>query len=236
MNYEALKRHIKNENDHWWFKARREIIKNILKKLKVQKLKILDFGAGSGTNIEILKEFGNVEVYEKNKMINFFLKKKFKKNKKIKIIDNYKNKKYDLILAADVIEHIKKDNIIVKNLWKILKKNGKIIITVPSYQFLFSKKDEDLKHYRRYNINKLKKLISKFKTIKCSYFNFFLFIPLSILILIFKLFRIQFINSAEKTPNKYLNKILYLIFKTEKFLINRLNFPFGLSIIFVGEK
>jgi 2-polyprenyl-3-methyl-5-hydroxy-6-metoxy-1,4-benzoquinol methylase len=199
MNYKSLSRHIKNENDQWWFKARREIIKNILIKLKVNKLKILDFGAGSGTNIETLKKFGNVEVYEKNKLINIFIKKKFKNDKKIKVINNYANKKYDLILAADVIEHIKKDNIIIK-------------------------------------IYNLKKLLKEFKEIKCSYFNFFLFIPLSIMILYYKIFKIQFIDSAEKTPNKYLNKILYLIFKTEKFLINAFNFPLGLSIIFVGKK
>ena len=62
---------------------------------------------------------------------------------------------------------------LLTSLNKILKKNGLIIVTVPAYQFLFSKKDQALKHFRRYNItNGLKKLFnSDFKTLKISYFN-----------------------------------------------------------------
>ena len=81
-----------------------------------------------------------------------------------------------MILAADVIEHIKNDKQIVKSLNKILKKNGLIVVTVPAYQFLFSKKDQALKHFRRYNLNGLKKLFnSDFKTLKISYYNSLLF-------------------------------------------------------------
>ena len=45
----------------------------------------------------------------------------------------------------------------MKDLKKFLKKDGHILITVPAYQFLFSKKDEVLGHYRRYNKKLLKK-------------------------------------------------------------------------------
>jgi 2-polyprenyl-3-methyl-5-hydroxy-6-metoxy-1,4-benzoquinol methylase len=51
---------------------------------------------------------------------------------------------YDIILLADVIEHVKKPKILINNLKKFLKKDGQIIITVPAYQFLFSKKDKVL--------------------------------------------------------------------------------------------
>ena len=39
---------------------------------------------------------------------------------------------------------------------KYFKDNGRIILTVPAYQSLFSKHDKELKHFRRYN----KKIIS----------------------------------------------------------------------------
>ena len=145
--------------------------------------------------------------------------------------------KFDLILAADVIEHIKNDILIVKKLKNYLKEiSGIMIITVPAYQFLFSKKDKELKHYRRYNVTTLSKLLSEFQLLKITYFNFFLFLPLSFLILFCKFLNINFIQKAEETPISILNTILYTIFKIEKYFINFIKFPFGLSILCICQK
>ena len=236
MKKETFERHISNEKNHWWFKGRREIISKVIKNNFRKKLQILDFGAGSGTNIDVLSKFGKVHIYEKNKKMNNYLKKKYSKSKKVKSIQNFKNEKYDLIVAADVIEHIQNDKKAIKDLTNTLKKNGKILITVPAFQFLFSKKDVQLKHYRRYNIKNFKFLMKDLKIIKITYFNFVLFIPLSLVILFLKIFQIDFINYAEKTPNKFINTIFYNLFSFEKNLINTLYFPFGLSILFLGQK
>ncbi len=229
---------IDNESKHWWFKARREILNKQIKKYSAKKkMSILDFGSGSGTNIYMLSKYGEVDVYEKDNKTSNFLKKKFNKNG-IKIIKKcFSKKRYDLILAADVIEHIKNDKKIINNLNKILKKNGLIIVTVPAYQFLFSKKDQALKHFRRYNLNGLKKLFnSDFKTLKISYYNSLLFIPIATAIIFFKLINHQFINEVEKKPNNILNYIFYSLFKFEKFILKYFNFPFGISIISVFKK
>ena len=229
---------IANESKHWWFKARREILNYQIKKYSKKKnMSILDFGSGSGTNINMLSEYGKVDVYEKDKETSNFLKKKYKQ-KRISVLKKcFSKKKYDLILAADVIEHIKNDKKIINNLNKILKKNGLIIVTVPAYQSLFSKKDQALKHFRRYNRNSLKKLFnSNFKTLKISYYNSLLFIPIAIAIIFFKLINRQFVNEVEVKPNNILNYILYSIFKFEKFILKYFNFPFGISIISIFKK
>ena len=54
-----------------------------------------------------------------------------------------------LILIADVIEHVKQPKNLLKDLKKFLKKDGRILITVPAYQFLFSKKDEALRSLQK---------------------------------------------------------------------------------------
>ena len=236
MKKETFERHISNEKKHWWFKGRREIISEVIKNNFKKKLQILDFGAGSGTNIDILSKFGKVHIYEKDKEMDSYLKKKYLKSKKVKSIQKLKNKKYDLIVAADVIEHIQNDKKAIKDLTDALKRDGKILITVPAFQFLFSKKDTQLKHYRRYNIKNFKVLMKDFEIIKITYFNFVLFIPLSIVILFLKVFRVDFINYAEKTPNNFVNMIFYNLFSFEKNLINFINFPFGLSILYLGQK
>ena len=243
MELKVYLRHIENEEAHWWFKARREIIYSIIKKninFENKKINILDCGAGSGTNISMLNKFGYVHVYEKDEKTSNFLKEKFKKSENIEIIQkpNNNNKEFfDLILAADVIEHVEDDEAILQYLSELLNKNGQILITVPAFNFLFSSKDKVLRHYRRYTKKNIKKIISKYFSItKLSYYNFFLFIPIAISIVFFKIFRINFIDSVEKKPNTILNSILFQIFHSEKFILNFLNFPFGLSLIVLAKK
>ena len=236
MQKDVYTRHIENEENHWWFVARREIIYSVIRRLKKNKLSILDFGAGSGTNIKTLTKLGSVDVYEVNPKMRSFLKTKFKKKTNVRIITKI-TKKYNLILAADVIEHIKNDKHVINNFYKFLKKNGHILVTVPAFDFLYSDKDVVLKHYRRYRKLNLQNLLSqKFKIKKLSYFNFFLFLPISISILILKIRKTKFIKFAETTPINFINSILKNIFLIEKYLLKFLNFPFGISLIALAKK
>ena len=235
------KLHIENEQEHWWYKARREIISSIISKFvfKNNKLKILDFGAGSGTNTIALSHYGEVYVYEKNKNALQHLKKKFEKISNIFVLDTInENIFFDLIIASDVIEHIKNDDEVIEFFSKVLKKDGNILITVPAYNFLYTERDKVIGHFRMYNSNMHKKKINKyFKIIKLSYYNFFLFF-LSIVHFVFlKLFKIKsLITSPENTPNSFFNNLFYKIFSSEKFFLKHLNFPVGASIVCLAKK
>ena len=230
MKNETFLRQIAHQKKHWWFQARKKIIFKIIGEIKLKRnLKILDFGAGSGVNTEMLSVFGKVDVFEKNKIALNFLRKNIKINKSFSNL-TMKENHYDFILLADVIEHIKKPKNTLAFLKKILKKNGYILITVPAYQFLFSKKDETLGHFRRYDKKSLLKEIYNFKLEKISYFNSLLFPLISLVTLWNKFFKVDYIKDVEKTPNFILNKFLYVIFSIESYLLKIFNFPFGISI------
>lgn len=104
------------------------------------------------------------------------------------------------------------------------------MITVPAYQFLFSYHDEINNHYRRYNIKTLKKILldNGFEIIKISYFNFFLFPPFLIIRMIDKIFNLK---RVEKEKKSIFNELLYQIFNFEKYLLRRINLPFGSSLL-----
>ena len=135
------------------------------------------------------------------------------------------------------IEHFENDKSLVEFLSRHLKPNGKLIVTVPAFQFLFSSYDVALHHYRRYSKSSFKKLFEKdFNILKLSYFNFFLFIPSCIVVLLMKILNIKFARKIQTTPNFFLNKLLYLIFASESFFLRFLSFPFGISLIIVVER
>ena len=168
------------------------------------------------------------------------IKETLKKNN-IKINKSFsklkmKKNHYDFILVADVIEHIKRPKSTLLFLKKILKKNGYILITVPAYQFLFSKKDEKLGHFRRYDKKSLLNEIINFKVVKVSYFNTLLYPLIATITLWNKFFKIDYIKDVEKTPNLFLNNLFYIIFSIESFLLKFFNLPFGVSIYIIIKK
>ena len=125
MDPRIYKLHIENEKEHWWYKGRREIISSIISKFvfKNNKLKILDFGAGSGANTIALSHYGEVYVYEKNENALQLLKKRFEKISNIFVLDAInENIFFDLIIASDVIEHIKNDDEVIEFFSKVFCK------------------------------------------------------------------------------------------------------------------
>ena len=240
MEIEFYKRQDEENENHWWFEGKKNIIFSILKKnTNRNNLKILDFGCGVGINTKMLSNFGNVTCFDQSTEAIKYLKKKFNNSEKISIVDSLDNCNglFDLIIASEVLEHIEDDEKEIKKLHKLLKPDGLFLATVPAYQFLFSIKDTKLQHKRRYNLSNFKSLVSPpFYTIKLSYYNFFLFLPITLGIIFYKLSKIDFIDRVEKKPNKLLNYLFYKIFVFESFFLNKINYPFGISIIFLGKK
>ena len=236
MKSDVYKRHIKNFSNHWWFQARKKIIEATISKNFKRKLNILDFGSGSGVNIRMLSKFGFVNIYEPHLKTAKYLKLKYQNTKKFKVLKKIGKNKFDLIILADVLEHIKYDKKELERLSGNLNKNGHILITVPAYKFLFSIKDKILGHHRRYNKSQISKLFKNFYTIKLTYFNFFLFIPISLIIIFYKILHINFIKKVESSPNFFVNKILFSIFMIEKKLIQFLDLPFGISLLGLFRK
>lgn len=81
---------------------------------------------------------------------------------------------FDSIYALNIVEHVKDDLLAIENIKKLLKPGGLMIILVPAYQKLFNIFDEELEHYRRYNMKMLDQLMVKnsLDIVHHQYFNF----------------------------------------------------------------
>ena len=56
MHRDIFERISVSNNSHWWFKSRRDIFRNLLKKINLNEPEILDYGSGVGANLSILKK------------------------------------------------------------------------------------------------------------------------------------------------------------------------------------
>tara|TARA_B100000029_G_C17609432_1_gene968891 strand:- start:3621 stop:4355 length:735 start_codon:yes stop_codon:yes gene_type:complete len=228
--------HIPLSNDfgNWWYFGRKEILKRLLLRQKfTSNINILEIGPGVGVNIEVLQNFGSVDILE----VDYYFIELIEKNHKLKINKVYKDfskieKKYDLIIFLDVLEHIENYEFFIQEVDKIMKDRGIGIMSVPAYQKLFSQHDKNLHHYRRYNWKLIKKHLEPyFKVINKIGYNF--------LLLPVRFIQIKIINSdiSDTTVSPILNFILTTIIKFEVLLFRlNLNLKFGLSLFAVFEK
>lgn len=135
--------------------------------------------------------------------------------------------KYDTIFLLNVLEHIQDDEEAIKNCSSLLTPGGKLIILTPAYSFLYATLDKELGHYRRYTVNRLKKLFThnQLNTQKGFYFN-----SLGIVAWLYsKILRLKSIPSKEM---KMFNRLVPI----SKF-IDTISFRrIGLSVIVVGKK
>lgn len=234
----------KFEDSYWWFTARSEVVRNIIKKVcKFENTPIvLDVGCGTGGFArDMMKDGFKVIGLDTSETALEYAKMRGVEVLYQMTLDKFdaKDKNIDAITILDVIEHIEDDKAVINDISNTLNSGKWLIATVPAYQWLWSRHDEIHMHYRRYKLNDFQNLIKNagFEIYFASYYNSFLFLPA-----VMKRF-LDKITGAEKKHTEpvevvsdRMNKLFDKIFKFEKKFLPSFRFPFGLSIILVAKK
>ena len=142
---------------------------------------------------------------------------------------------YDLIGAFDVIEHIDDDTAALASIAGKLKPRGKLVMTVPAHQWMWSAHDVVNHHKRRYSKRGLRRLIegSPLRLDGLGYFNSLLF-PVAVAER--SASRLRGKEDSDLTlPPKPLNLALERTFAAERHLIGRVPLPPGLSLFAVAS-
>lgn len=202
---------------------------------------ILEVGAGTGNLAQVLVDnypsLKELVLLEPDKRTCNKLIERFKGNKKIKIINHFtKDLKgytgyFDSILYNNVLEHVEEDLEEVKTSKNLLKVNGHTCVYSPAIMFLYSKFDNKLGHYRRYNKKDKLSLFSnsgmKVKVIKYSdIIGFFLWI------LKFKILKSNGEGNFPKQVKFFDKFLLPMNIIIEKYI----NLPFGKNILVVAKR
>jgi SAM-dependent methyltransferase len=149
---------------------------------------------------------------------------------------------FDVIGAFDVIEHIDDDMAVLCGIHKALKPKGRLVLTVPQHEFMWSSIDEFVHHKRRYN---RKKLLSKIESagFQVDYVTSFVFM-LFPLMLASRLFnRKQKMKATSADINKhvrfnpFVNRIFAWFMRIDEFMIaSRYSLPWGGTLLVVAKK
>jgi SAM-dependent methyltransferase len=228
------------DDRHWWYRARREILAELIRREGElpRDAAILEIGCGTGHNFAMLGQFGHVDALELDDEARAISEKRLGRtvmSSPLPELAGVPDHHYDLIGAFDVIEHIDDDAAALAAIATKLKPGGKFMMAVPAHPWMWTAHDVVNHHKRRYSKRALKTLVedSPMRLEKIGYFNSILF-PLAVAQRAAS--KVRGRDSADvKLPLPPINLALEKIFASERYLVGRLPLPMGLSLFAVAS-
>jgi 2-polyprenyl-3-methyl-5-hydroxy-6-metoxy-1,4-benzoquinol methylase len=246
MKREFADQYVALENDHWWFRARRVILKTLLDRDARWRpdLDVLEVGVGPGINLYSLYPPGlrlvglepdplSAEQARRRGAIPVYT------GQVESMPEEITRRRFDLITLFDVLEHVADDHLVLDIVRRQLKPDGHIILSMPAYTWMWGQQDVVSLHYRRYSLGGLRRLLRQhgYRIGKATYFNTLLFFPIVATRLADRFFRRAPLGSQSdfEYGSPRLDGIMYRVFAAERHLLRFLNFPFGVSIYVMAE-
>jgi len=239
VDTDAFQLMAEQERRHWWFRGRRLFVRRTLDRLRsANRGRILDAGCGSGGNLEMLSEYGDVFGFENDEVALAHARARgIGSLERGRFPDSvpFREIQFDIICILDVLEHLEAPVDALVTLRERMADSGKLVITVPANPWLWGPHDETHHHYRRYTASMLRAQLSAagFSIRYLSYFNSLLF-PLAVMQRVReKLFGY---SVSGLIPGDNINSALWGIWSIERFWIPARQFPFGLSLLAIAER
>ncbi len=240
MKTEAYQKTPLYEYDYWWYVGRRAIVLAHVRKLFPSLIErfILDIGCGTGLMMKHYAPFG--KTFGMEKCFQGETAGQGTVGSRIVLGElphlPFLEQIFDLVSLLDVLEHVDDDRDALLELRRIMKPDGRALITVPAFNFLWSGEDYVSEHRRRYTANSLKILCKSadLRIEKMSYFNFLLFIPVVLALLTKRFFKPKSMYQSNLQPIPlWLNRMLAGIFSFESWVLQFISMPVGTSLLAV---
>jgi SAM-dependent methyltransferase len=230
------------EMSHWWFRGRRRLLVSLLQRFGVagvNRLRVLDYGCGTGGNTVMYGHLGSVIGVEPDARA---IRLAHARGGALYCRGNgvllpFRGGAFDVVIASDVLEHIEDDSAAMTEIRRVLRPRGSVIIIVPAHQWLFANHDVALHHFRRYSKTALRGLLARsgFQITRLSYWNTALF-PVSCLYrLVQQRHPSAFPRADTGVPLGLMNELLTALLSVEAALVRRVTLPWGLSLVAVAE-
>jgi SAM-dependent methyltransferase len=171
--------HAQIEDSHWWFAARRRIVRELIRRVLPESGRptVVDVGCGTGANIaSMARDYDCVGIDTSPEAIELarsrFPGTRFMCGRAPGDLGRAMEQAR-LVLLMDVLEHVPDDFAFLGELLAASTPGTQFLITVPANPSFWSEHDESNGHYRRYEPDRLRRVWAHLpvRTLLLSYFN-----------------------------------------------------------------
>lgn len=237
-----------SDRRHFWFKGRREVVREAVERVIAdpEKHRLFDVGCGSGGLLEFLASSGIRVAGACDAYVESLRLVRQRVAAPLVLTDEGRlpplGAGQTFLGLFDVLEHIDDDEGTLSFLFSVLEPGGILALTVPAHPFLFDEMDVLAHHRRRYRLPDLRRKLEQagFRVARITHFMSPLVAPLLLLRSLGRLFASR--RSAgsrralELRPLPGLNELLTLLLSAERLLLRFVSLPFGSSILAVAVR
>jgi len=229
------------EREHWWFRAKRELVLEELDRRRVSGA-VVDVGAGTGGLLDALRGAGRpamgLELDDVALKLASTLEPRPVVAQAVAEHLPVASGAAAAVTALDVLEHLDDDVAAFRELSRVAGPGGLVVVAVPAYQWAWSDHDVRLGHRRRYTRVALVAAAhaADIDVVRCTHFHSWL-APAALLLRRTPLRRLLRGQAAEEASfvSPAANRALGLVVSLERALLRAADLPFGLSILLVGR-
>ena len=221
---------------HWWYRARRRILADLIaRRIRLpQDARILEIGCGTGHNLQMLERFGRADGIEIDPEARAVAEQRLGRpigDAPLPELAGVEDGAYDLVAILDVLEHVEADREALESIARKLKPGGRILIAVPAHPWMWSAHDEVNHHKRRYTRRSLRRVIGEagLRIEMLTWFNSLLFPLAAAARLAGRLTGNK--DSDDKLPARPVNSLFEAVFGLERYAVGRLPMPPGVSLV-----
>lgn len=247
MNTAEYERMYQYEDAYWWFVGRHRLTEALMRarygpgNTGANPLTILDIGCGTGAMSARLTAWGQVVSADFSPLALHFSRRRGLTH--LVGADAmhlpFASNRFDVLVAMDMLEHLPDDNAALAEFFRVLKPGGRVIASVPAYRHLWSEHDIALMHFRRYVRSELQTRFQAagFQVEKLAH----------TMMALYPLVAAQRRLTARRPPHDPpqalmpavpagVNSALIGLLGVENALAQRVDLPFGLTVLCVAVK
>lgn len=222
---------------HWWWRARNEYVKDRVSRLLrgATSARILDIGCGDAVLFPFLSSFGYVEGIEPDALV-VTPDGPWRERIQLRSFDETftSGQPFDLILMLDVVEHMDDPSGALRHAGRLLAPGGRVLITVPAFNILWTHHDTINRHRVRFTRSSLRGTVEAAGLSVASSGYLFQWLFAAKLVERMKE-RLGRVTSAPEIPAPSINTSLYRLCRLEQRVLGD-RLPFGSSLLAEVER